>query len=121
MLSPVGLVFVRDLRVRTVIGVDERERTAPQEVLVSFELETDLEPAAASDDLALAVDYAALADLVRAHASGARFRLLEALAGSLATLALERFPGVRAVTVRAEKPRALPDARTVGVELRRER
>ena len=116
-----GIVFVRDLRVRTVIGVEEREREAPQEVVVNLDLEADLEPAAATDDLTRSVDYAAVAALVQEHATTARFRLLEAFAGSIAALVLRRFPLVRALAVRVEKPAAVPGARSVGVELRRER
>lgn len=114
----VGAVFVRDLSVRTVVGVEEHERREAREVLVSLDLEADLEPAARSDDLAHAIDYAAVAGLVREHAAGARFRLLEALAGSVARIVLDRFPQVRAATVRIEKPGAVPGARAVGVELR---
>jgi len=117
----VGIVFVRDLRVRTVVGVEERERMAPQEVVVNLDLEADLDAAAATDDLTRSVDYAAVAGRVREHAAGTRFRLLEALAGSIAGLVLDGFPRVRAVTVRIEKPGAVAGARTVGVELRRHR
>lgn len=114
-----GIVFVRDLCVRTVIGVEEHERKEMQEVLVSLDLEADLEPAAATDDLSRSVDYAAVAALVREHAAAVRFRLLEALAGSIAALVLDRFPLLRAATVRIEKPSAVTGARAVGVELRR--
>jgi dihydroneopterin aldolase len=117
----VGIVFVRDLRVKTVVGVEEHERKESREVLVSLDLEVDLDPAAVSDDLSRSVDYAAVAALVREHAAASRFRLLEALAGSIATRVLARFPLVRAVTVRVEKPRALGDARAVGVELHHRR
>lgn len=116
-----GIVFVRDLRVRTVIGVEERERKAPQEVVVNLDLEADLESAAVTDDLARSVDYAAVAALVQEHAATARFRLLEALAGSIAALVLGRFPLVRSLAVRVEKAGAVPGARSVGVELRRGR
>ena len=116
-----GRVYLHDLRVPTLIGVEESERRAPQEVLVSLDLEMDLEPAATSDDLGDALDYAALSALVRAHGAASRFHLLEAFAGSVAALALERFPRLQAVTVRVEKPQAVPEARTVGVELQRRR
>ncbi len=116
-----GTVFLRDLSVETVIGVGDEERAAPREVLLDLEMEADLDAAARSDDLARAIDYAAVADLVRAHAKTSRFRLLEALAGSIADLVLEGFPAVRAVTVRARKARAVPAAREVGVTLRRAR
>jgi 7,8-dihydroneopterin aldolase/epimerase/oxygenase len=117
----VGVVFLRDLRVETVIGVEERERLGPQPLLVNLEMDADLDAAARTDDLAHAVDYARVAELVREHAAGARFRLLEALAGSVADLVLERFPLVREAVVRIEKPSAVAHARGAGVELRRAR
>ncbi|HEX5136715.1 MAG TPA: dihydroneopterin aldolase [Planctomycetota bacterium] len=113
-----GVVFVRDLSVETVIGVAEHERAEPREVLVNLEMEVDLDAAAASDDLAHAIDYAAVADAVRAHALESRFRLLEAFAASIAQLVLARFPGVDAVSVKVEKAWAVPGARSVGVRLR---
>lgn len=116
-----GTVFLRDLSVETVIGVGEEERAAPREVLLDVEMEADLGAAAGSDDLAHAIDYAAVAETVRAHAKASRFRLLEALAGSIADLVLGRFGAVQAVTVRARKESAVPGARAVGVTLRRAR
>jgi len=117
----VGLVFLRELSVSTVIGVEERERAAPQEVLVTVEMETDLDAAAASDDLTRSVDYAAVASAIREHAGKARFQLLEALAGSIASVVLSRFPRVRAISVRVEKPNVIPGARSVGISLHRKR
>lgn len=112
---------VRDLLVRAVIGVHEHERRERQDLLVNLELELDLARAADSDDLADTVDYGALARSVVSHVEESRFRLLERLAGSVAALCLESDARVQAVTVRVDKPRALRYARSVAVELRRER
>jgi len=58
---------------------------------------------------------------VIAHVEASHYRLLEALAASIADLVLERCTPVEAVTVRVDKPGALRHARTVAVELRREK
>jgi dihydroneopterin aldolase len=116
----VGRIFLRDLEVETVIGVEEHERLSPQPLVVSVELDADLDRAAGTDDLRHAVDYAAVAEVVRTHAKDARFRLLEAFAGSLADAILDRFAPVSQVLLRIEKPRAVRGARA-GIELRRAR
>jgi dihydroneopterin aldolase len=114
-------IVVEGLRARTVLGVHPHEREAPRDVLFRVTLELDLAAAAQSDDLEDTVDYDAVARLLVAHAEKARHRLVEALAGSLAALALDRFRALHAVTVRVEKPGALPGAETVAVEIRRAR
>ena len=116
-----GVIRIRDLVAKTVIGVDEGERRAPRDVTINLALETDLDPAASSDDLADAVDYASVAKRVADHAASARYRLLETLAGALADLILEHEPAVTAVTVTVDKAATVPGARSVAVELHRAR
>ena len=114
-------IFIRDLRLRAIIGVDDVERERPKEILLNLELETDLTAAARSDALEDAVDYQALTEQVARHVQASRHRLLERLADSVAQLVLESFPAVDAVTVRADKPGALPSADSVAVQIRRTR
>ena len=106
---PSDEIRLSGLRLETVLGVREDERTAPRAVVADVRLFLDLCPAARSDELSDTVDYAALADRLRARARRAAFRLLEALAAALADEALAD-PRVRAVAVTLEKPGAVPGA-----------
>lgn len=114
-------IHVRDLHLRTVIGVQEWERETLQDVVIDLEIATDLSRAARSDDLADTVDYRALTKRVIAHVEASKFGLLEGLAGSIARLALDDFPAIDAVTVRVDKPGALRFSRSVAVEITRTR
>ena len=111
-------IFLTDLRVHAVIGVYDWERTRTQELRISLTIFLDTRPAAAADDLAGSVDYARLADAVRAHAQSAGRFTLEALAEDIAAICLQE-PGAQRVRVRIEKPGAVRSARTVGVEIER--
>jgi len=111
-------IFIRDLHIRAIIGVRDRERKAPQAVLVNVSVYTDIRKAAASDDLNDSVDYAAMAKAIRALVKAARRYTLEALAEDIARLCLER-SGVKRVRVRVEKPGALSGAVSAGVEIER--
>ncbi len=104
-----------------MIGVHERERSAPQELLLDLEMELDLSRPGGSDQLEETVDYAAVAALVRRHAEASAYRLVERLACAVAELVLERWPPVRAVRVAVAKPAAVAGAGRVGVEVRRAR
>jgi FolB domain-containing protein len=113
-------VIIRDLLVRGIIGVNEKERQEPQDILINLVLYTDARRAGESDDIADCVDYSVVARKVRAHVESARRFTVEALASDLAGLCLE-IPGVQKVRVRLEKPGAVRFARSAGVEIERER
>jgi FolB domain-containing protein len=113
-------IMIRDLRIYGIIGVYEWERNQPQEILINIVLSTDLRKAGRSDNLADTIDYAKIAQKVRDHAEKAGRFTVEALATDLAALCLEE-PAVQKVVVRLEKPAAVPDCRSVGVEIERSR
>ena len=94
---------------RTTIGFNPGERTAPRDLEADVRLALDLRAAGRSDDLADTVDYASLAERLRAVAAASRFRLLEALAEALAAEAL-RDPRVGEAEIALRKPGAVPGA-----------
>jgi dihydroneopterin aldolase len=104
-------------------GVSADEQALAQLIEVDLELETDLEAAARSDDLADTVDYGPLVELTRAIVEERRSRLLESIAGAVATEVLEAAPAASAVTVRVRKLAVPVDADLdhAEVTLRRER
>jgi dihydroneopterin aldolase len=81
-------------------GATEAERRAGRTLL--FDLDLGVPGDALSDDLARAVDYDRVAELVRDVSTRREFRLLEALAGAVADAIRERFP-VESVAVRVRK------------------
>ena len=87
-------ISVRDLSVRAVIGVHGWEREVEQTLLVSVDMvpETaDVHKAAATDDLADALDYSAVADTIAAVLREGKFRLIETAAERVAGRLLADF------------------------------
>ena len=85
-------VSVKDLSVRAVIGVHAWERDVEQTLVVSVDMATDVRKAAASDDLADALDYSAVAETIAAVLRDGRFRLIETAAERVAGRLLADFP-----------------------------
>jgi len=112
-------IYIRDLKLRCIIGIYPDERRERQDVVINVTLETDLAPAAASDRIEDAVDYKGLKKRIIALVEGSACQLIETLADRVAALALED-QRVRRVTVTVDKPGALRFARSVAVELTRE-
>jgi D-erythro-7,8-dihydroneopterin triphosphate epimerase len=113
-------IFIRDMVIRCVVGVDELERREKQEVVVQIELQTDLCRAGRTDELADSVDYSALKKRILQATESSQYRLIEALAQRIADECL-RDERIECVRVAVEKPGALRFARTVGVEIVRRR
>ena len=111
-------ILIKDLLVRGVIGITERERERAQDILINAVLFTDIARAAETDHISDCVDYSKIAKKLMAHAETARRNTVEALVSDLARLCLEE-KGVQGVRIRVEKPGAVRFSRSVGVEIER--
>lgn len=111
-------ILIEALEVDTVIGVYDWERTLQQRLSLDLELATDIRPAAATDDLALTLNYAALCERIQAFAAEHQFELVETFAERLVATLREEF-GIAGVTLTLRKPGAVPAARSVGLRITR--
>jgi 7,8-dihydroneopterin aldolase/epimerase/oxygenase len=93
------------LRVTGRHGVYDFEREQGQDFVIDAELELDLAPAAASDDVTATVHYGELAGRLAAIVAGEPVNLIETLADRLVTACLDD-PRVAAATVTVHKPQA---------------
>ncbi|MCK6546434.1 dihydroneopterin aldolase [Myxococcota bacterium] len=111
-------VCVEGLELMAEVGVYAHEHGIKQRLVIDLVVETELRAAGQSDALADAIDYDGLAKIARDVASSRHHELIEAIAEEIAAGVLASL-GVRAgrVKVRVAKPGAVPDARTVAVEI----
>ena len=100
-------VIIEDLLLRGIIGVSERERSQPQDILVNIVFMTDTSLAAKSDDVNDSVNYRTVAKSIIAHNEKVSRFTVEALAADIAEICLS-FPLVEEVTVKVGKARCSP-------------
>ena len=113
-------IFIKDLLVRGMIGINPDEREKLQDILINITIFTDSRRAAETDNLKYSVSYSDLAHKIKSHAEQAARLTVEALAQDLADICLQE-NGVEKVIVRVEKPEAVKFAGSVGIEIERER
>lgn len=113
-----GIVFLRDLRVETIIGIFEWERSTRQLVAIDLEMAADTARAAATDSIDDALDYKAISKRLIDFVSSSSFQLVETLAEEIARIVREEF-AVPWVKVTLSKPGAIRGARDVGVIIER--
>ena len=113
-------IFIKDLLVRCIIGINDEERRERQDVLINITLYVDLRAAGRSDRLDDSVDYRGLKKRIFSEVEKSQFYLVEALAEYISELCLTS-PQVERTLVMVEKPSALRFARSVGVQIERGR
>jgi dihydroneopterin aldolase len=112
------IVFLRDLRIDTVIGIYDWERKIRQTVVLDLEMSTDVRRAAASENIDDALDYKAVAKRLIAFVEESQFQLVETLAERCTEIIRTEF-GVQWVRLTLNKIGAVSSARDVGVIIER--
>jgi dihydroneopterin aldolase len=111
-------VYIRELKIETIIGIYDWERTQKQCVSMDLEMAADIRAAAASDNITEALDYKAVAKRLIGFVEGSEFQLIEALAESIAKLVIQEF-NVPWLKLRIGKPGAVTGSKDVGVIIER--
>jgi dihydroneopterin aldolase len=112
------IVFLKDLRIETVIGVYDWEREVKQTVILDVDMSADVAKAASSDHIDDALDYKAVAKRLIEFVEKSEFQLVETLAERCAQIVMEEF-GVAWVRLTLNKIGAVTKARDVGVIIER--
>src|ERR671923_1429609 len=102
-------LFIKNLTVRCIIGVNTYEREREQEIRMQLFLWTDIAKASRSDNLEDALDYSAIYKEVVKRVEHSKFYLIERLAYEVATICLQH-PLTQRVKVIVEKVEALEKA-----------
>lgn len=116
-------IELRNMRFDGRHGWHEHEQRDAQPFEVDLEMQLDLGPAGRDDELDRTVDYGRVHALVRDIVVTRSYRLLEAIAGTIAADVLAAFPLVDEVVVRVRKPKVALGGPLdwAGVEIRRSR
>lgn len=113
-------IFIRGLKVETIIGIYDWERTLIRPLIFDIELGFDTREAAASDRMRDSIDYAAVGQTVKDIALNLKPQLLETLAEKIARALFDQFP-ILSLRLVIDKPGAIPDVKGIGVEIDRRR
>lgn len=114
-------IHITNLLVRGIVGINADERVNRQDVLINVTMWADSSVAAASDDIADAVNYRTVSKAIIAHVEEGEPMLVERLAQEIADICLGSDERITEVEVTVEKPGALRFAESVGITIHRAR
>ncbi|PPI82557.1 dihydroneopterin aldolase [Marinobacter maroccanus] len=111
-------VLIEGLVVETVVGVYDWEREVTQSLVIDLEMAWDNSVPGTTDDVADALDYAAVSTRVESCLQALRPKLLEHGAEVLAKTLQDEL-GIKWLRLAIRKPGAVPAAQAVGVRIER--
>lgn len=111
-------IFLKDLRVKTIVGIWEWERRMPQVISIDLEMAADIRRAAERDHIDATLNYKAVTKRVARFVEESRFQLIETLAEQIAEIITREF-SVPWVKVAVHKPFAIRGSRDVGICIER--
>lgn len=109
-------IRVKDLRLRTYIGIKQEEIDNKQDVLINLTILYPAVDAVQVNDIEHALNYRTITKAIIAHVENNRFALLERLTQELLDLVMEQ-PAVRYAEVEVDKLHALRFAESVSITL----
>jgi dihydroneopterin aldolase len=112
------IIFLRELKVETLIGVYEWERRVPQTLQIDLEIALPSSRACETDDINDALNYADIVRDIQRALNSRHFNLLEALAEQIAQMLLNDFKSPW-VKVSVAKLNAIRGSRMVGISIER--
>ncbi|MBO6548460.1 MAG: dihydroneopterin aldolase [Rhizobiales bacterium] len=110
-------IFIKDLELMAVIGVYDHEKNNRQRVVANIDITVQENPDAA-DEIDEVVCYHKVVKKIQSICENGHVHLLETLAETIAESCLED-KRILAIRVKLEKPEALREAASVGVEIER--
>ena len=113
-------VFIEGLEIEALIGIYDWERRIRQTLVFDIEMAFDNRVPAATDDIALTLNYKDVSKRLVEYVGQSGFGLVETLAERCAAIILDEF-GVARVRLKLSKPGAVRGARAVGVVIERSR
>ena len=112
------IIYLKDLRIDTIIGVYDWERRTRQTIILDIEIAADISKAAASDALEDTLNYKAVAKRVIAFVENSEYHLVETLAERIAEILLNDFD-IQWLRLTLNKQGAVRGVRDVGVIIER--
>lgn len=112
------IIFLRELKIDTLIGVYEWEKRVPQTLQIDLEIALPNTRACQTDNIADALDYSEIVRHLQNVLTSHHFNLLEALAEHIAQILLNDFKAPW-VKVSVAKLQAIRGNKMVGISIER--
>ena len=112
----IAKIHIKDLRVRTFVGINEDEKRNRQDVIINIRIHYHAEKAVSFNSIDEALNYRTITKKIIKHVEDNRFLLLERMTDEVLLIVMEN-PQVVWSDIRIDKPGALRFCDSVSITL----
>ncbi|AAU38431.1 MULTISPECIES: dihydroneopterin aldolase [Basfia] len=111
-------IFIEELTVFAQIGVYDWEQQIKQRLIFDIEMAWDSSKAAETDNVSYCLNYAEVSQFIIQYVQSKPFLLIERVANEVAEQLQKEF-GIKWIKLKLSKPKAVAEARNVGIIIER--
>ena len=111
-------IFLRNLKVKTRIGIFEWEKAVDQMIHINLILYLDIKKSAKSKKIEDSVNYKSISKRIISLAENNKFELVESMIENMAEIILNEY-NIQQITISISKPGAIRGSDDVGIEITR--
>jgi D-erythro-7,8-dihydroneopterin triphosphate epimerase len=108
-------IYIKNLRLRTIIGIEDGERTHKQDIIINAQIEVNIDTPAQSDNINDAFNYKTITKKIIEFVESSDYFLLEKLVDQLLKLIMQDEQAIT-TTVEVDKPAALRFSDSVSIK-----
>ena len=109
-------VFIKDLIIQEIIGIHKHEKIKKQKIKFNIVIDVDQDTLPAEDDIKSIIDYEKIINKLENLANKKKYNFIESLVEDSFKEIFED-KRINSVTIKIEKPGAIKNAKSVGVEV----
>ena len=111
-------IFLRNLKVKTRIGIFEWEKAVDQMININLILYLDIKKSAKSKKIEDSVNYKSISKRIISLAENNKFELVESMIENMAEIIFNEY-NIQQITISISKPVAIRGSDDVGIEITR--
>jgi dihydroneopterin aldolase len=111
-------IFLKNLKVKTRIGIFEWEKAVDQMININLILYLDIKKSAKSKKIEDSVNYKSISKRIISLAENNKFELVESMIENMAEIILNEY-NIQQITISISKPGAIRGSDDVGIEITR--
>ena len=109
-------VFIKDFVIKEIIGIHEHEKIKKQKIIFNIVIDVDQDVIANENDIKSVVDYEKITNKLKNLVKNKKYNFLESLAEDSFN-EIFKDKRINSIKVKIEKPNAIKNAGSVGIEV----
>ncbi len=116
----INKIIIQDFHILTNVGISDKERKYPQEILINLEIELDFSISFQTDNIQDTINYKDIMNIIIDYSQNHSPKLLEKLGWDLIEKLHQKFNQIKKIKIQLFKTRTISQSNRTGIEIIKE-